>query len=441
MSDQQPSAIHKQRREQYMQAMGDNAVAVICSPAEATRNGDVHHPFRQSSDLFYLTGFAEQQTTLVLRPGAEKDRFVLFVRPRDPERETWDGRRAGIKGAMDRYGADAAYSVDELDDRLIKLVANHDDLYYSVGLDEAVDAQMMAMIAQLRMHARRGKRPPKRIVDPAEVLHEMRLLKSPDEIAIMRKAADITVDAHIEAMKAAREGVGEHELEALVNYTFRKNGGSGPGYNTIVGSADNATILHYIENDRVAHDGELVLIDAGCEYEHYTADVTRTFPVSGSFTDAQRGVYEAVLAAQIAGIEMTKPGVTIDDIHERTVELLTQGLVDLGLLEGPAAERIEDESYKRYYMHRTSHWLGMDVHDVGAYTNGDTPRPLEPGMVITIEPGLYIAADCEEAPEEFRGIGIRIEDDILVTDGGYEVLTSGAPKTVSDVERICQSGL
>ncbi len=424
-----------------MKAMGDNAVAVICSPAEAIRNGDVHHPFRQSSDLFYLTGFAEQQTTLVLRPGAKTDKFVMFVRPRDPERETWDGRRAGTEGAIKRFGADAAYPVDELARRLPGLISNADDLYYSVGLDPDTDARIMATIADLRMRARRGNRPPKHIVDPTHVLHEMRLHKTPDEIAIMRKAADITVEAHTEAMKLAADGVGEHELEAVINYTFRRRGGSGPGYNTIVGSADNATILHYVENDRIAKNGDLVLIDAGCEYQHYTADVTRTFPVSGTFSDAQRRVYEAVLAAQVAGIEMTRPGVTIKDIHECCLKLLTEGMVELGALEGPVDARIEDESYKRFYMHRTSHWLGMDVHDVGAYTDGDTPRPLAPGMVITIEPGLYFASDAKGIPDELRGIGVRIEDDVLVTEGGYEVLTSGCPKTVADVESACQSGL
>lgn len=431
-------AIFANRRQRYMEAMGPHAVALIHSPPETLRNGDVTHPFRQSSDLYYLTGFREPEATLVLRPGADKDKVVLFVRPKDREREIWDGRRAGVEGAVDEYGADAAYPVSELDARLPALLANTTDLYYCLGLDPAFDARVCGILAELRARERRVGPAPRRVVDPREVLHEMRLRKTPDEIALMRKAGAITAEAHIAAMKAAAPGVFEYELEAVINYTFRRRGGAGPGYSSIVGSGDNATILHYIENDRAMADGELVLIDAGGEYELYTADVTRTFPVSGRFSEAQRRCYEVVLAAQEAGIAMTRPGVTIDQIHERTVELLTEGMVELGLLEGPASARIEDGSYKQFYMHRTSHWLGMDVHDVGNYSADGAPRPLEPGMVITIEPGLYIAADSEGVPAELRGIGIRIEDDILVTEGGCENLTSGTPKSVADVEAACQ---
>jgi Xaa-Pro aminopeptidase len=430
-------AAHHRRREQYMRAMGERSVALLRSPPEARRNGDVMFPFRQSSDLYYLTGFAEPDTTLVLRPGGDPA-TALFVRPRDPERETWDGRRAGVEGATSRFGADHAYPSTELSSRLCDLLANVDDLYYSVGVDRAFDAVVMRAIADLRQMERRGLRPPKRIVDPRGLLHEMRLIKSHEEIAALRIAADITAEAHGAAMRLAAPGVSERELEAVIDYTFRRRGGSGPGYGSIVGSGDNATILHYVENDAPLRDGDLVLIDAGCEYEFYTADVTRTFPVSGRFTDVQRRAYEIVLAAQQACIDMTRPGVTLDALHDRAVEILTEGMIELGLLSGAAKDRIADGSYKRFYMHRTSHWLGMDVHDVGSYVEADgTPRPLVTGMVVTIEPGLYVARDADDVPDRLRGLGIRIEDDLLVTGDGHDNLTAATPKQVAEVERAC----
>jgi len=429
---------HERRRRRYMDAIGPGAVAVVHSPPEAVRNGDAEFRFRQSSDLYYLTGFAEPEATLVLRPGAEDGEVVMFVRPRDPERETWTGRRAGVEGAVQRYGAAAAHPVEELAERLPELIGDHDDLYYSLGLDPGFDAVLVRTLAQMRARERRGRRAPRRVVDPRDVLHELRLRKTAEELELMRQAAAITCDAHVAAMTAAAPGVGEHELEALIDYTFRRRGGIGPGYNTIVGGGDNATILHYIENDQPLADGTLVLIDAGCEYDFYTADVTRTFPANGTFTDAQRRCYEIVLRAQEAGIEMTRPGATIDEIHDHTVEILTSGMVELGLLEGPVADRIDDESYKRFYMHRTSHWLGMDVHDAGNYTRDGASRPLEPGMVITVEPGLYIAADADNVPDRLRGIGIRIEDDILVTEDGHENLTAACPTSVADVEAACR---
>lgn len=421
-----------------MEAIGPDAVAVIHSPPEQVRNGDVHYPFRQSSDLFYLTGFREPQTTLVLRPGADDNKVVLFVRPRNRERETWDGRRAGLEGAVADYGADEAFASDELRAKLPSLIGNFDDLYYSLGDDPDFDAIVSATIAKLRGSEKRGLCPPRSVIDPREVLHEMRLRKTGDEVDMLRKAATISAEAHTEAMRIAAPGVGEHELEAVINYTFRRRGGMGPGYNTIVGAGENGTILHYIENNCPLADGDLVLIDAGCEYEFYTADITRTFPANGTFTDIQRKCYQIVLDAQKAAVDLAAPGATIDSIHERTVEMLTEGMVELGLLEGPASERIADDSYKRFYMHRTSHWLGMDVHDAGAYTRDGSARPLQPGMIITIEPGLYVAADDEDAPAELRGIGIRIEDDILITESGNENLTAATPKEIDDVEAACR---
>jgi Xaa-Pro aminopeptidase len=430
-------AMYAARREAYMKALGTRAVAVIHSPPESLRNGDVHHIFRQASDLHYLTGFDEPETTLIVRPGAEGERVVMFVRPRDPEHETWHGRRAGVDGVKERFGADVSHPSAELGERLAELIANVDEIHYSLGLDPAFDRVMAETIARLRASEKRGRRPPRAVVDPRTVLHEMRLRKTDEEIAIMRQAAAITVEAHVEAMKAARPGVHEYEIEALVNYVFRKRGGAGPGYNTIVGAGDNATILHYIENNHALQEGQLLLIDAGCEYRSYTADITRTFPVSGRFSEPQRRCYALVLEVQKSAVAMARPGATLAQIHDHCVEQLTAGMIELGLLQGTVAERIEDKAYKRFYMHHTSHWLGMDVHDVGAYTRDGEPRPLEPGMVITIEPGLYIAADAEGVPDEYRGIGIRIEDDVLITADGHENLTAGAPKEIAEIEAVC----
>jgi Xaa-Pro aminopeptidase len=431
-------AIHAARRQRFTSAIGPRAAAVFVAPPETTRSNDTHFRYRPSSDLVYLSGFVEPETVLVLRPGAETEKLVMFVRPRDPERETWDGRRAGLEGALRDYGADVAYPIAELAQRLPALIANVDDLYYSLGLHPEFDARLCHALATMRMSERRAGRAPKRVVDPRVVLHEMRIAKTPEEIDVMARAAAITGEAHVAAMKAARPGAYEYELEAAIEYAFRRRGANGPGYTTIVGTGRNATILHYIENkDRLA-EGDLVLVDAGAEYDFYTADVTRTFPCGGKFTPLRRRLYDVVLRAQEDAIKMTRPGVTIDQIHEKSVEWLTQGLVDLGLLVGPTADRIADGSYKKYYMHRTSHWLGMDVHDVGAYAGDDGhARPLEPGMVITIEPGLYIGEDDPVAPAELRGVGVRIEDDILVTADGNRNLTAEIPKQVADLERLC----
>jgi Xaa-Pro aminopeptidase len=433
------AAVFAARREAYMQAIGPNAVAVVRSLPQRLRNGDAYHPFRQHSDVVYLTGFVEPETTLVLRPGAETERVVMFVRPRDPEMEVWDGRRAGLEGAKDRYGADAAYTSAELPSKLWELIANTDELHYSLGVDEELDVLVGQALARLRKWEKKGKRPPRAVVDPRLALHELRLHKRPEELALLRRACAITCDAHVAAMRIGRPGVFEHELEAVLDYTFRRAGGAGPGYATIAGSGDNATILHYIENDRRIEDGDLVLVDAGCEYDHYTADITRTWPANGRFTAPQRAVYELVLATQKAAIELARPGKTIDDIHDHCVRALTAGMIDLGLLTGTVDERVADEAYKRFYMHGTSHWLGLDVHDAGAYTVGGKPRPLVPGMVITVEPGLYIARDAKDVPDELRGIGVRIEDDVAITADGHEVLTAACPKEVADVEAACRA--
>lgn len=426
-------AVFAARRDAYMKAIGPTGVAVVHSLPERLRNGDAFHPFRQLSDLHYLTGFIEPDTTLILRPGAESERVVMFVRPRDPELETWEGRRAGIEGAKSQYGADAAYPAAELTAKFSELIANHDELHYALGLDDEMDKLVTSTIARLRKTEKRGKRPPRAVVDPRDALHELRLHKRPEELAALKKAADISTEAHIAAMRMGRPGVFEHELEAMINYTFRRRGGQGPGYTSIVGAGENSTILHYIDNRCAIADGDLVLVDAGCEYDHYTADITRTWPANGRFSPTQRRVYEIVLACQVEAIEMVKPGATIDDIHNLCVRRLTEGMIALGLLGGAVDDRINDQSYRRFYMHGTSHWLGMDVHDVGAYVRDGKARALEPGMVLTVEPGLYIAPEAD-APPELRGIGVRIEDDVLVTEHGHEVLTAACPKKIEDIE-------
>jgi len=429
-------AVFAARRAALMEAIGPDAVAIVRSLPERLRNGDAFHPFRQASDVVYLTGFVEPETTLVIRPGAKTDRVVMFVRPRDPELETWDGRRAGLEGAKERYGADAAYPAQELEAKLPELLANVDEWHVGLGIDTELDALVARTLAKLRRTEKKGKRPPRAIVDPRVALHELRLKKRPEELAALREAAKITSDAHVAAMKAGRPGAYEHELEAVINYTFRKRGGGGPGYSTIVGAGVNATILHYIENKCRIADGDLVLVDAGCEYDHYTADITRTWPANGKFSPAQRDVYDLVLRTQVGAIAMAKPGATLEQIHEYCVRSLTEGMVALKLLAGSVDALIADQSYRKFYMHGTSHWLGLDVHDAGAYTRGGKARALEPGMVITIEPGLYIASDAPNVPDALRGIGVRIEDDLAITSGAPEVLTSACPKQIAELEAL-----
>ena len=428
------STRYAERRAQLMQRIGPNAALVLASPPEQLRNGDTHFKFRQDSDLLYLTGFEEPGAALVLRPGADKP-FVMLVRPRDPAEETWTGRRAGVEGAVRDFGADAAWPAGELDERLAQIIGGAEEIHYPFGRDPALDAAVSRVLARLRARERRGTRAPVRLVDARLSLHEMRLVKTPDEVAVQRKAAAITAEAHVAAMRAAREAANEHEIEAIVDYTFRRRGGTAPGYPTIVGGGVNATILHYVENRAPLRRGELLLLDAGCEIDGYTADVTRTWPIGARFSPAQRRLYEAVLETQIAAIEAVKPGATLDAIHADVVQRLTGHMVSLGLLSGEVPALIESGAYKQFYMHRTSHWLGMDVHDVGFYSVDGVPRPLVPGMVLTIEPGLYVAEDAA-VPPEYKGLGVRIEDDILVTDTGHDNLTASTPKSVADIEAI-----
>ena len=430
---------HAARRRAVLDSIGPSVVVVGAQPVYP-RNADTEHPYRQDSDFFYLTGLDEPECVAILTNVHEEHRFVLFVRPRDPERETWDGPRAGVDGAKLRFGADAAFPIAELAEKLPGYLTNAHRLVYGLGRDAAMDARVLSALHTVRRRQRAGVLPPHEIVDPAIVLHELRLVKSPAEIAIMRRAIEATRESHLAAMRVAKPGAYEHDVEAEMLRVWRRHGAERPAYEPIVGSGPNATILHYRKNDRRLEEGDLLLIDAGAEVGYFASDVTRTFPVSGKFTAAQRAVYEVVLAAQERCIAAVAPGVTIEALHQLAVRAITEGLVALGLIEGPVDEAIEKERYKAYYMHRTSHWLGMDVHDVGLYFErdgkGTKPRAMKAGCVITVEPGVYIPVGDEKVPAEYRGIGVRIEDDVLVTETGYDVLTRAIPKRADELEAI-----
>ncbi len=424
------------RRKRMMEAIAPGATAIMPSAPVAVRSGDVEFVYRQDSDFYYLTGFAEPESVAVLSPGHPDGEFVMFVRPRDKERETWTGRRAGIEGAIVEYGADKAYVIDELEKILPRYLEKSERVHYPLGLNEKMDERVMKLIRWAQTMRPRIGVGPSAIIDPRDIIHEARLKKEPAELAAMRRAMAISADAHRRAMMKARGGMREWQIEAEVDYAFRSQGATGPSYPSIVASGPNAATLHYINNDREMRTGELLLIDAGAEYEFYAADITRTSPVGARFTALQRSLYELVLDAQLKAIEVIKPGAHFDDPHEVALGVLVDGMLQLGILHGSREEIIEKGAYRRYYMHRTSHWLGMDVHDVGLYRVAGASRVLEPGMVLTVEPGLYIAPDDDEVPESFRGVGIRIEDDVLVTQDGHEVMTAATPKSIADVEAL-----
>jgi Xaa-Pro aminopeptidase len=424
------------RRARALAALGADALLVFGN-AHPLRNGDSEYRYRQSSDLWWLTGWEDPESVALLRPGADHP-FVLFVQPKDRAREIWTGFRHGVEGARARFGADAAFRWDELGARLPELLAGWDTVHYAFGEDGARDATVFRALAGLgRVGARNGVPGPRAVVDARRLLGELRLVKDADELATLRRAAAITAEAHVAAMRLGRPGVHEYEVEAEIDGLFRRRGGNGPGYTTIVGGGKNACVLHYITNREVLRAGDLCLVDAGCEYDNYTADVTRTWPVSGRFSAPQRRIYEIVLAAELAAIDAARPGRPYRTMHDTAVRVLTEGMVEVGLLRGEVDELIAEEAFRRYYMHGTGHWLGIDVHDPGAYHVGGVSRPLAPGMVLTVEPGIYVPPDDERAPAEYRGIGVRIEDDVLVTDGAPEVLTAACPKSVADVEAAC----
>lgn len=422
------------RRLRVAAAIGDG-VAVIPAARERLRSNDTDYEFRQNSDFWYVTGFDEPDAALVIAPHHERERVVAFVRPRDRSKEIWTGRRMGVQAAPERLGVDAAYAIDELDAKLPDLLHGARKLYYAFGHDEPFDRRVRDALAAAHAKARRAGHAPHETADPGTVLHEMRLLKDPDEIAKMRRAAEITASGHLAGMRGTRPGMREFEIEALIEYEYLRAGATF-AYPSIVAAGENATILHYTSNRDELREGELLLVDSGCEFDLYTCDVTRTWPINGRFTAEQRAIYEIVLAAQEAGIEQVKPGNSCRAFHHACTRVITEGLIDIGLLKGSLEENIEKERYRDYYMHGAGHWLGLDVHDVGRYRNDeDAYRALEPGMVTTVEPGIYVHPDSD-CDERFKGIGVRIEDDIFVTASGNENLTASIPKRIDEVQAI-----
>ena len=421
------------RRKQLMRMMGSNSIAIIPTAPERTRNRDVEFPFRPDSDFYYLSGFPEPEAVAVLVPGRRHGEYLLFCRERDPQMETWTGRRAGTAGAVESWDADDAFPISDIDDILPGLLERCERVFCTMGNDPAFDRRVMDWVNRLRQGGRSGTRTPDEFVSLEHLLHDMRLYKSRSEVRVMRTAAKVACQAHRRAMQACRPGMYEYEIEAGLLHGFR-SAGMVPAYPSIVGGGENGCILHYTTNDAVLNDGDLLLIDAGAEYDCYASDVTRTFPVNGRFSKAQKALYEVVLAAQLAAIKKVAPGNHWNAPHAAAVRVLTRGLVKLGILKGKPAELVRQEAYRRFYMHRTGHWLGMDVHDVGDYKVGGAWRVLEPGMILTVEPGLYIPAGSRGVARKWWNTGIRIEDDVLVTRDGNEILSAAAPKTVAEIE-------
>ena len=426
---------YRKRRKKLMDMLGDDSIAILPAAPEKIRNRDVAFRYRPDSDFFYLTAFAEPEAVLVLIPGRTQGEFILFCRERDPEQEVWHGSRAGLEGACNDYGANDAYPITDMDDILPGLLENRERIYYTMGNDIAFDQRVLGWVNRVRGKIRTGVHAPEEFISLNHILHDMRLYKSRHEISKLRDAATISAKAHVRAMKACRPGMMEYQVEAELLHEFMRRGAFSAAYPSIVGSGVNSCVLHYIDNTREMKDGDILLIDAGAEYEGYASDVTRTFPVSGRFSDHQRAVYEIVLAAQLAAIDAVKPGNHWNQPHDSAVEVLTEGLVALGILKGSAQTLIEKEDYKRYFMHKTGHWLGMDVHDVGDYKLGDEWRMLEPGMALTVEPGLYFPPQKGLA-KKWWNIGVRIEDDVLVTKSGHEVLSRDAPKSIPEIEAL-----
>ncbi|HEX3143428.1 MAG TPA: Xaa-Pro aminopeptidase [Pyrinomonadaceae bacterium] len=434
----------KPQLKEFMRRIDKDSVAIIPAAREAVRSHDTHYRYRQNSDFFYLTGFEEPEAIAVIAPSRPK-KFTLFVRPRDLEQEIWTGYRAGVEGAVSDYSADEAFTIGEFDEKLAEIIDGPSVLYYAFGhTSPEMDQKIIQQLTQMREMNRRPLEPPRTIVDPSSVLHEMRVLKSAEEIEIMQRAADIAAEAHVEAMKTVRAGMMEYEVEAMLEAYFRKHGAAGSSYTSIIGGGGNATVLHYIDNKDQLQDGDLLLVDAGAEYKGYASDITRTFPINGKFTDAQRDIYDLVLKCQKSCVDMVRPGVRLEDLKTHSIEILTEGMVELGLLKGEPKKLIEEKKYMQFYMHNLGHYLGIDVHDAGRYYFKGESRPAEAGMVMTIEPGLYISPDTSRIPEGFNkdipqkylGIGVRIEDDVCVTENGARVLTDKVPKEREEIEAL-----
>ena len=431
---------YQERREQLMAKIG-TGTAIFKSAPVAVMHNDVEYAFRQDSDFFYLTGFNEPEAVAVLAPHNEEHRFILFVQPKEREKEVWTGYRTGVDAAKEKFGADEAYPIAELHEKLPKYLEKADRIYYHLGRDRAFNDTVLKHWQQLMAGYPKRGTGPIAIESTNPILHAMRLVKSPTELELMRKAVAISVEAHNHAREFTQPGRYEYEVQAELEHIFLRRGGMGPAYPSIVASGANSCVLHYIENNRQMHDNELLLIDAGCVYEYYNADITRTFPIGNTFTSEQKILYEIVLKAQLEAIAQVQPGNPYNLFHDTAVRVLVEGLMELGLLTGDIEEIIKEEKYKPFYMHRTGHWLGLDVHDAGVYKHGENWQSLQPGHVVTVEPGLYIGPDVEPTEgqpaidDRWRGIGIRIEDDVLVTAEGHEVLTAGVPKSVEEMER------
>ena len=428
-----PAAEYARRRRQLMRMAGEDAILVLPAAPVRVRSHDTHYPYRQDSDFWYLCGFPEPDAVLVLVPGRKHGEALLFCRERDPEREAWDGPRFGQDGAVESFGMDDAYPIEDLDEILPGLLEGRSRVYYHFGRDAEFDLKLIGWVNRVRAQVRHGAQPPHEFLELGHLLHEQRLFKSRDEIRLMEKAAAISVRAHQAAMRAARPGIHEYELQAEVERVFRAADAC-PAYASIVGAGGNGCVLHYVANTGKARDGDLVLIDAGAEYRNYAADITRTFPVNGRFTKEQRALHDLVGAAQAAALACARPGVAFAALHETVVEVLSEGLLRLGLLKGSLEKCIAGEHYRQFYRHKSGHWLGLDVHDVGDYRIDGQSRLLEPGMVLTIEPGLYVGADDTSVAAKWRGIGIRTEDDVLITADGHRVLTEGLARSADEIE-------
>jgi len=429
----------KPQLKKFMEAIGSDAIAIIPAEHETTRSYDTEFKFHQDQDFYYLTGFPEPDAIAVIAPSNKKNLYTLFVRPRDPKMETWYGRREGTDGAMKNYGADKALSIEKFPSELAKMINGHEKLYYRFGVDNKLDGQILQYLSAQRFRRLKTAYPPHTIIDPITLIHEMRLHKTPEEIKLMQKSADIAADAHILAMKKTRPGMNESQIESLMEAYMRDQGASGVAYNSIIGGGENACILHYVENNAALKDGDLLLIDAGAQYKGYASDITRTFPVNGRFTKPQREVYDIVLDAEIKCLEATRTGTTIKERQKLSIELLTEGMKQLGLLKGKTKDLIRKKTYEKYYMHGVGHYLGLDVHDAGRYFTDHAAkdsRPFAAGMVLTVEPGIYIPPDAKDAPAKYRGIGIRIEDDVLVTEDSNVNLTAKCPKQADEIEEL-----
>ena len=426
------------RRRQLMRMAGRDAIVIVPAAPERVRSNDSHYPYRQDSDFHYLSGFPEPDAVLALIPGREQGETILFCRERDAERERWDGARAGTEGAVAQYGFDDAFPIEDIDDILPGMIEGRTRVYYHFGRDPEFDLKLIGWVNRVRADVRKGAVPPHELVALSHLLHDLRLYKSRGELRIMKKSAKIAAAAHVRAMRTTRPGMNEHEVEAELLHEFRRHGAV-PSYEPIVGGGANACVLHYRANNAPLRDGDLLLIDAGAEYDCYASDITRTFPINGRYSQEQRAIYDIVLAAQTAAIDEVRPGRAFDAYHEAAVRVITRGLIRIGLLEGSLEKNLREHAYRAFYMHKTGHWLGLDVHDVGDYRIDGEFRLLEPGMVVTVEPGIYIAPELKKVPARWRGIGVRIEDDVVVTRGDPVVLTSDVPRDADAIEALMAS--